>query len=285
MHSFNRLINCLVLMLVLFYFSQTWPVNLRIQELVFSGCALPHDSNDTKVRSNNQKASLSASLLVSCCAWNCAPTDISGVNISTDSGCVLLQQMSSQWGPQKLLQKFVSHELIVCLSLLKQFLTQWIMAILSKGYKPDKFESQNSLRLSFTNIWDLCSNFIKCESFLESNDPEILAPCNTNLDDAFDSSNFSVRGYLPLMRKHSITHVHGLTVYVKEGLPFPWDLSLENFVKLWLALLHSVSYFFFLYWWPSLSLCTNFNSISCNIDEVLSINRSANGLSLDTVTL
>ena len=23
-------------------------------------------------------------------------------------------------------------------------------------------------------------------------------------------------------------HMHGLTVYVKEGLPFAWDLSLEN---------------------------------------------------------
>ena len=154
------------------------------------------------------------------------------------------------------------------------------MAILSKGYKPDKFESHNSLRLSFTNIWDLCSNFIKCESFLESNAPEILALCKTNLDDAFDSSNFSVRGFLPLMRKNSITHVHGLTVYVKEGLPFPWDLSLENFANtylcFWLALLHSLSYFFFLYWWPSLSLCTTFDSIPSNIDEFLSINRSGN---------
>ena len=39
---------------------------------------------------------------------------------------------------------------------------------------------------------------------------------------------FSVRGYLPLILKDSITHMHGLVVYVKEGLPFAWDLSLEN---------------------------------------------------------
>ena len=36
-------------------------------------------------------------------------------------------------------------------------------------------------------------------------------------------------GYLPLIRKDSTTHMYGLAVYVKEGLPFGWDLSLENF--------------------------------------------------------
>ena len=41
-------------------------------------------------------------------------------------------------------------------------------------------------------------------------------------------------------------------------------------------LLHSVSYFFFLYGSRSSSLCTVFDSISSNIDEVLSINPSAN---------
>ena len=74
--------------------------------------------------------------------------------------------------------------------------------------------------------------------------------------------------------------MHGLAVYVKEGLPFAWDLSLENsaysYLCFQLALLHSVSYFFFLYQSPSLSLCTVFDSISSNIDEVLSTNLSAN---------
>ena len=37
------------------------------------------------------------------------------------------------------------------------------------------FESDNSLKLSFTNNQDLCSNFVDCESFPESNSPEILA--------------------------------------------------------------------------------------------------------------
>ena len=58
------------------------------------------------------------------------------------------------------------------------------------------------------------------------------------------------------------------------------DLSLENsadsYLRFWLALLQSVSYFFFLNQSPSSSLCTVFDSISSNTDEVLSINPSVN---------
>ena len=78
------------------------------------------------------------------------------------------------------------------------------------------------------NIQGLCSNFVECESFLESNSPDILALCETNLDDSIDSGNFFVRGYLPLVQKHSIIYVHGLAVYVNEGFPFAWHLTLEN---------------------------------------------------------
>ena len=124
------------------------------------------------------------------------------------------------------------------------------------------------------------SNFVDCESFLESNSTDILALCETNLDDSIDSGNFSVRGYLSLIRKDSSIHLHGLAVSVKEGLPFARDLSLGNSMDSYsyfrLALLHSVSYFFFLYRSPSSSLCTIFDSISSNIDEVPSINPSAN---------
>ena len=154
------------------------------------------------------------------------------------------------------------------------------MTILSKACKPDNFELHNSLKLSFANIQGLHLNFVDCESFLESNSPDILALCETNLDDSINSGNFSVRGYLPLMRKDSSTYMHGLTVYVKEGLPFARDLSLENSADSYLCfrmtLLHSVSYFIFLYQSPSSALCTVFDSISSNIDEVLSINPSAN---------
>ena len=110
-----------------------------------------------------------------------------------------------------------------------QFLTYLnLMVILSKACKPDNFESHNSLKLSFTNIQGLRSNFVDCESFLESNSSDILTLCETNLDDSIDFGNFSMRGYLPLIQKDSSTRMHGLTVYVKEGLPFAQDLSLEN---------------------------------------------------------
>ena len=106
------------------------------------------------------------------------------------------------------------------------------MAILSKACKPDHFESHNSLKLSFTNIRGLRSNFVDCESFLESNSPDILALYETNLDDSIDSGNFSVRSYLPLIRKDSDGKC------AKESLPLALDLSLENssdsYVFLWL---------------------------------------------------
>ena len=75
------------------------------------------------------------------------------------------------------------------------------------------------------NILSLRLNFVEYESLLESNSPDIVALFETNLDDSIDSGNFSVRGYLPLNRKDFITYMHGLAVYVKEGLPLALDLS------------------------------------------------------------
>ena len=71
----------------------------------------------------------------------------------------------------------------------------------------------------------------------------------------------------------------GIVVYMKEGLPLALGLSLENsadsYLCFRLALLHSVTSFFFLYWPSFLSLCAVFDSISSSID-VLSINSSTN---------
>ena len=75
------------------------------------------------------------------------------------------------------------------------------MSMLSKGSKPGNIESRNSVKLSFTNIPGLHLNFVKCEFFLESNFPDILPLCETNLDDAIDSGNLSVTGYLSSIRK------------------------------------------------------------------------------------
>ena len=76
------------------------------------------------------------------------------------------------------------------------------------------------------------------------------------------------------------TQMHGVAVYVKEGLPFARDLSPENsadsYLCFRLALVHSVSYFFFLNRSPSSAFCTDFDSISSNIDEIFSLYPSAN---------
>ena len=116
------------------------------------------------------------------------------------------------------------------------------MAILSKSCTSDNLESHNSLKLRFRNIWGLRLNFGNCESFLESNSPDIL-DCAWNLDGSMGISLWD----LPLIWKDSSTHMHGLAVYVKEGLLFAQDISLENSADcnlgFQLALFHWVSYF------------------------------------------
>ena len=86
--------------------------------------------------------------------------------------------------------------------------------------------------------------------------------------------------YLPLIQKDSVTHMHGFAIYVKEGILFARDLSLENPADsyLWfkLALPHSVSYFFFLYQSTSSLLYKPLDDISSNTDEVLLINLPVN---------
>ena len=129
--------------------------------------------------------------------------------ISEVPGCHLLWQMSSQWVSQNYFKYwYLINSQPTCLFL--------IMVILPKRCKPDNFEPHNSQKLSFTNIQGIRSNFVECESFLESNSPDILALCETNLDDSIDSGNFSVRGYLPLIRKDSSTHMHVLQFMWKK---------------------------------------------------------------------
>ena len=127
-----------------------------------------------------------------------------------------------------------------CPGLWVSFVTTWVFSEGHKNYFKDwcLINSQPN------------SNFVECISFLESNSPDILALCETKLDDSIDSGSLSVRVYLPLIRRDSLTRIHGLAVYVKEGLPFSRDLPLENsedsYLCFWLALLYSVSYFFLL---------------------------------------
>ena len=101
---------------------------------------------------------------------------------------------------------------------------------------------------------------------------------NSSLNFQSAKANFILTTQYTLIRKDSTIHRHVLAVYIKEGHPFGWDVSLETFADCYLcfqlALLHAVSFFFFSYRSPS-SLCTVFDSISFNLDAVLSIDLSA----------
>ena len=102
------------LMLILFWLSQTWPVSFRIQELVFFGYTVLPDSKEIELESNNQEGSPSAGknsrvVLVPYLHMEVHPYSFcGGVDVSEVLGCHFLQQMSFQWGPQKLPQGLLS---------------------------------------------------------------------------------------------------------------------------------------------------------------------------------
>ena len=130
-------------------------------------------------------------------------------------------------------------------SALELFLTHQ-MTILSIGCKPNNFKSPKSLKLSFTNIQGLHSNFAEYESFPLT----FLLLCETILDDWSDSGNFSVRGHLPLFNPKGFCYSYSWTCSLyEEGFPFAQNLSLkksaDSYLCFQLALLHSVPCFCF----------------------------------------
>ena len=176
---------------------------------------------------------------------------------------------------QKILQGLMSDELIACLSYFDLFLTNEIV-ILSKGHKPDKSESHNFLKVRFTNIPSIRLNFAEWQFFLKW----------VSTWDKLEWLNWLWKflcvglSSFNLKRFCSVTDMHDLVVYVKEGLLLAKVLSLENSVDFylwfWMTFPHSVSYFRFLYRSPPLSLCKICDAILLNIDKVLSINPSDN---------
>ena len=92
----------------------------------------------------------------------------------------------------------------------------------------------------------------------------------SRLDESLDSDSLCVSRYLPLVRKNSVTQMHGLAVYVKQGLPLKTMQQVFIYVFEWLYFIQCPS-FIVLYRSPSSSFCTVFYSISSNIDEFLSI--------------
>lgn len=104
------------------------------------------------------------------------------------------------------------------------------MMILSEVLKPNNFESYNSVKINFTANQSLCSLikfrliliilWIKvswCSGFISG-----------KLDVWIRSSNFTVRDYVPLIWKDCVTHMYGFVFYMKEGLPFARNWSLEK---------------------------------------------------------
>ena len=121
------------------------------------------------------------------------------------------------------------------------------MAILSKGCKTSNFEPHNSLKLSFTNIWGLHSDFVEGES------PNIHALCETNLDDLIDSDNFSVRCYLSLICKDSIYYLYAWSLSLKEGRRTSFCMGHRKLCRFSLFSISftSLSVSLFLFWSPS----------------------------------
>ena len=146
-----------------------------------------------------------------------------------------------------------THSLFFC------FLTNE-MVVLSKVCKPDNRESHNYLSRSFTIIWSLLqSTFVGCEFFCESKLLIFLLCVRQTWKTQLILAFFYLRGDLPLNGKESNTCMHGLAVYVKEGLHFALDFSLKNSEDscFWLVLHYFISYFFS-HMDYCLCLCTQF---------------------------
>ena len=97
------------------------------------------------------------------------------------------------WGPWVsfvMIDEF-SVSITILFFCFRPILTQWFMAIFSKGCKPDNFESHNSIKLSFLNIWGLCFNSVACASFLQSNSLDIVTICETKLNVFFSELQFT----------------------------------------------------------------------------------------------
>ena len=108
-----------------------------------------------------------------------------------------------------------------------------------------------------------------------------MALCETNLDDSISEREFDVPGYSTLITKHDHLnrHLHGLGVYIKDGLPCARDISLDElnspYMCFRMTLLHSTTYTFFLYH-PQTEGSSVFTLIANQIDNILINHPSAN---------
>ena len=182
---------------------------------MFSGCIKPSDSKETEPWNSRQIASPGKNtgvVSVPCpysyfrwCGYLCGPW-VSFV--TTDEFSVRVTNIASRISVSS--NQSLSSDFDL-------FLTLFGMTLLSKGCKLDNVQSHKSLKLSFRNTRVLRSNFVECESFFESNSPDILALCETNLNDSIDSGNFYVR--VMLLKSERIL----LLIYLV--LQFMWRLD------------------------------------------------------------
>ena len=142
--------------------------------------------------------------------------------------------------------------------------------------------ANTSFNIAYTNIRGLRSKFHQVESFLSNrNSPDMFCLCETNLDPSFPDTDFNIPGYSTLITKHDTLgrHMHGLGVYIKQGIPCARDKTYEDpslsFMCFRMALLHSTSFIIFLYR-PCQGGSVIFDNISGKIDEILSDYPSAN---------
>ena len=189
---------------------------------MLSGCTVLPDSKKTKLGSSNLESFPWADrntgvVLVPCCIWKDVPTAFSdGVDISEVPLFCLLQQISSQWGSQELLQVLVFHELTAYLCICLPI-----------------FNSQSWI----TQIW--ITTFQNLALRLFEAFVQILLNVNLSLNQTLLKFLLCVRqtcilaislwrGCIPLIQKDSF-NIHGLAVYMKAGLPFLQENSSESY--------------------------------------------------------
>lgn len=108
--------------------------------------------------------------------------------------------------------------------------------------------NHTTLNLNFTSMQGIHFNVVACKTFHGSTPPDILAPCEKDLEYSIDSSNFHVRDKLLLIRNDFVFYLRDLAVFMTQGVLFAQDLSIGNAEDFYLyfrvTLLHSVPYLF-----------------------------------------
>ena len=110
-------------------------------------------------------------------------------------------------------------------------------------------------------ISTLCADSTGCEYFLELNSLDILSLSETKIGRLDWFCSFSVRGYLPMIRKDPVTHMLIVGAYFEGELTFACDSFLEN----------SYSYVFFLIDFSSLIALLGPRSLEGPIKSLLSV--------------